>query len=123
MLTCLYCDQGDVSVEVFGFAVHKLADRWVTCVAKTPNSPFERALSPRATNTSIRFPVLRSAQRNREIRQKILRPPDRHDPDDTGYPSAPHSRAFCPVQASSRPVPNNRSFAFLRGLNLMNPSF
>jgi hypothetical protein len=72
MLTCLYCDQGDVSVEVFGFAVHKLADRWVTCVAKTPNSPFERGII--ATRHEHQHPISRA---------EVSAAQSRNTPEDT----------------------------------------
>jgi hypothetical protein len=41
MLNCLYCERGDRSVEIFGFFVHKLSDRWISCPVKNPTTPFE----------------------------------------------------------------------------------
>lgn len=39
-MACPYCNRGDVSVEIFGFAVHKLSDRWIACTAKESCTPF-----------------------------------------------------------------------------------
>jgi hypothetical protein len=44
MTICPYCNTGDVSVEIFGFAVHKLTDRWVACPTKSPVTPFQRGV-------------------------------------------------------------------------------
>jgi hypothetical protein len=39
-VTCPYCSLGNVSVEILGFAIHKLSDRWITCNAKPPSTLF-----------------------------------------------------------------------------------
>jgi hypothetical protein len=43
-MTCLYCRRGDIPVEIFGFVVHKLPDRWISCCAKNANTPFEHGV-------------------------------------------------------------------------------
>ena len=43
-MTCPYCSQGDVSVELFGFAIHKLPDRWISCSARNTSTPFRNGV-------------------------------------------------------------------------------
>ena len=31
MSACSYCNAGDIPVEVLGFMVHRLSDRWISC--------------------------------------------------------------------------------------------
>lgn len=44
MFSCPYCEEGNISVEIFGFFVHKLSGRWISCPAKDPTTPFERGI-------------------------------------------------------------------------------
>ena len=39
-VTCPYCSQANVPVELFGFAIHKLSDRWIACTAREHYAPF-----------------------------------------------------------------------------------
>jgi hypothetical protein len=85
MGTCRYCNQGDASVEVFGFAIHKLDDRWVSCAAKNPNAPFEQGII--AKRDEHLRPLPRSEVSTAQSRklQKVLMQPDRLDSGDPGY--------------------------------------
>ena len=61
-MICPYCSQGDVAVEIFGFTVHKLSDRWIACPDKSSSSPFyDCIIATREVDRPQPFPAARAA--------------------------------------------------------------
>ncbi|WP_109484368.1 hypothetical protein [Occallatibacter savannae] len=61
-MICPYCSQGDVAIEIFGFTVHKLADRWIACPEKGSCSPFyDGVIATREEDASRPLPPARVA--------------------------------------------------------------